>query len=75
MTTQHLDTDTMYELYHASLDIKCIIGNGQINNYAGGDYIHMSHDHPLVHIIFLGSAELNHSYVYGFKIMASCSII
>ena len=54
MTTQHLDTDTMYQLYRASLDIKCIIANGQTINYAGGDYIRMSHDHPLVHISILG---------------------
>ena len=40
----------MYQLYHASLDIKCIIANGQTINYAGGDYIRMLHDHPLVDI-------------------------
>ena len=51
----------MYQLYHASLDIKCITINGQTINNAGGDYIRISHDHPLVDIICLGSAELSHS--------------
>ena len=51
----------MYQLYHASLDIKCITTNGQTINYAGGDYIRISHDHHLVDINILGSAELSHS--------------